>query len=183
MKMPNLAVASQVGWGRASSAQILRSTSVVMWSSPFVERVGFVVSPWSVPQRVLAGVRNPDSWCDAQYRQHRTASGSRERYRQAVGPPLERQRLLLTDQLNGCDGRRKMRRAFGEGGDQQSSSRPVQRDGVDDVGASGEPDVFSSEVGAVRVAEEGVDDLGRTFATDRERTGPVDGLAVECEPI
>src|SRR5215211_9024543 len=76
MKMPNLAVASQVGRGRTRSAQ---------------------VSPRSVPELVLAGVRNPNGWCDAQYRQDRTAGGLRERDRQAVGPALERQRLLVTD--------------------------------------------------------------------------------------
>src|SRR5829696_3406821 len=89
----------------------------------------------SVPELVLAGVRNPNGWCDAQYRQHRAASGLRERDRQAVDPSLERQRLLVTDQLNGCDGCGKMGRAFGKAGDQQSFWGPVQRDGVDDVGA------------------------------------------------
>ena len=39
MKMPNLAAVSQAGTGRARSAQILRSTSFVMWSSPFLGAV------------------------------------------------------------------------------------------------------------------------------------------------
>lgn len=38
----------------------------------------------SVPELVLAGVRNPDGWCDGQDRQHRTAAGWREHDRQAV---------------------------------------------------------------------------------------------------
>ena len=119
------------------------------------------------------GRSESNGWCDAQYRQDRTASGLREREREAVGPPLERQRLLVTDQLDGCDGRRKMRRAFGKGSDGQSPrGHPGWRN---DVGASGEPDVFSGVVGAVRsLRKESVTLVGPSprTATDGCRRSP-----------
>jgi hypothetical protein len=75
-----------------------------------------------------------------------------------------------------------VRRAFGQGLDQQLFSWPVQGRRVNDVGSS-ETDVGSSDIGAIRIAAKGVHDLGRTLATHGERTSAVDGLAVERQPV